>query len=95
LEQNAPAGIGIFFFKHIHFWFMSFICHKPIAGAFGEIALFKGSYQYLQNAHFLLFLMLTFTDAILVIAPNFYINYRFFIIIISLLCFFILEPITL
>ena len=43
---------------------MSFISHSPIAGDLGEIALFEGSYQFLQNAHFLLCFTLIVSDAI-------------------------------
>ncbi len=43
---------------------MSLISHNPIAGDFGVIALYVGSFQYLQNAHFFICLILITIDDI-------------------------------
>ena len=66
--QNAFDDIRIFFFKHMHFWLISLISHNPIAGDFGAIALFVGSYQFLQNAHLFIVLILTIAFIIVLLS---------------------------
>ena len=54
----------------------------PIAGAFGVIALFAGSFQYLQKAHFFVNLTLKVKDDIV---DSFFIDYCFYFLEASLI----------